>query len=313
MRNMLDIFNSETDFPSILRTSPDQNLCGASDLWQEFQVPGMKNSFFPPLSSSFCSSGNDEAQMAISNVPTNLQERANGYGSGFFLDSQITNHVQLGSFCPLPTINTSDGLVLLPEGDHGLKTSPLYENRTVHSRLVPRVSAYDERVNPTEVPGKRTNSGNRETATTATTGACKKRKAPVPVDHEQLRPPEESSSSPIIQPMKAPLRRNHKLGDRVTALQQLVSPFGKTDTASVLQEATIYIKLLQEQIQVLSNPYFRYRSSHPSQGTSGGGEDGYDLRSRGLCLVPISSTLNLAKEAGSINRCPSGRNVISRY
>ncbi|KAG2626556.1 hypothetical protein PVAP13_3KG368500 [Panicum virgatum] len=31
--------------------------------------------------------------------------------------------------------------------------------------------------------------------------------------------------------------RKEKLGDRITALQQLVSPFGKTDTASVLHEA----------------------------------------------------------------------------
>ncbi|KAG7557702.1 Myc-type basic helix-loop-helix (bHLH) domain [Arabidopsis suecica] len=48
--------------------------------------------------------------------------------------------------------------------------------------------------------------------------------------------------------------RKEKLGDRITALQQLVSPFGKTDTASVLNEAVEYIKFLQEQVTVLSNP-----------------------------------------------------------
>ncbi|TQD87248.1 hypothetical protein C1H46_027210 [Malus baccata] len=41
-----------------------------------------------------------------------------------------------------------------------------------------------------------------------------------------------------------------KLGDRITALQQIVSPFGKTDTASVLYEAIQYIKFLQEQVHV---------------------------------------------------------------
>lgn len=74
--------------------------------------------------------------------------------------------------------------------------------------------------------------------------------------------------------------KKDKVGERVAALQQLVSPFGKvsvmslnfsiimwllwadeddsftvwlqTDTASVLQEATGYIKFLHEQLQVIS-------------------------------------------------------------
>eukprot|EP00268_Persea_americana_P022444 TRINITY_DN22358_c0_g1_i2.p1 TRINITY_DN22358_c0_g1~~TRINITY_DN22358_c0_g1_i2.p1 ORF type:complete len:120 (-),score=23.59 TRINITY_DN22358_c0_g1_i2:652-1011(-) len=44
--------------------------------------------------------------------------------------------------------------------------------------------------------------------------------------------------------------RKEKVGEKITALQQLVSPFGKTDTASVLSEAMGYIKFLQEQVQV---------------------------------------------------------------
>ncbi|KAI3983690.1 hypothetical protein MKX01_001094, partial [Papaver californicum] len=43
--------------------------------------------------------------------------------------------------------------------------------------------------------------------------------------------------------------RKEKLGDRITALHQLVSPFGKTDTASVLLEAIGYIRFLQNQIE----------------------------------------------------------------
>nr|GMC78740.1 transcription factor bHLH112-like [Ipomoea batatas] len=98
--------------------------------------------------------------------------------------------------------------------------------------------------------------------------------------------------------------RKEKLGDRVTALQQLVSPFGKTDTASVLHEAIEYIKFLHDQVNVLSAPYLKNGcsvSQHHQQV-----EDYYDqegrkaeLRSRGLCLVPISSTFPVATETSS--------------
>ncbi|XP_074586396.1 uncharacterized protein LOC141842078 [Curcuma longa] len=86
--------------------------------------------------------------------------------------------------------------------------------------------------------------------------------------------------------------RKEKLGDRITALQQLVSPFGKTDTASVLHEAIEYIKFLHNQVRVSSSPYLKnvhkiQRSMNESE--VGEGEDD-DLKSKGLCLVPISST-----------------------
>ncbi|XP_021902089.1 transcription factor bHLH112 isoform X2 [Carica papaya] len=95
--------------------------------------------------------------------------------------------------------------------------------------------------------------------------------------------------------------RKEKLGDRITALQQLVSPFGKTDTASVLHEAIEYIKFLHD--QVLSNPYMKQGA--PTQLHQQGcheklkeaeGSIKQDLRSRGLCLVPISSTFPVANE-----------------
>ncbi|KAK3188204.1 hypothetical protein Dsin_027765 [Dipteronia sinensis] len=97
--------------------------------------------------------------------------------------------------------------------------------------------------------------------------------------------------------------RKEKLGDRITALQQLVSPFGKTDTASVLHEAIDYIRLLHEQVNILSTPYMKqgtpiqqqqqsceYKLKDPDQLKQ-------DLKSRGLCLVPIASTFPVANEA----------------
>ncbi|XP_047967149.1 transcription factor bHLH112-like [Salvia hispanica] len=96
--------------------------------------------------------------------------------------------------------------------------------------------------------------------------------------------------------------RKEKLGDRVTALQQLVSPFGKTDTASVLHEAIDYIKLLHDQVNVLSTPYLKngppplQRQQAPDKIKEQEEPILKDLKSRGLCLVPISSTFPVATE-----------------
>ncbi|KAG6418874.1 hypothetical protein SASPL_121080 [Salvia splendens] len=97
--------------------------------------------------------------------------------------------------------------------------------------------------------------------------------------------------------------RKEKLGDRITALHQLVSPFGKTDTASVLLEAMGYIRFLQRQIQALSLPYLATGSGNitqPQPQPHKCEEDGkMDLESRGLCLVPLSCTLDFGSENGS--------------
>ncbi|CAA0816266.1 Transcription factor bHLH123 [Striga hermonthica] len=96
--------------------------------------------------------------------------------------------------------------------------------------------------------------------------------------------------------------RKEKMGDRITALQQLVSPFGKTDTASVLTETIEYIKFLHEQIGALSSPYTKSGApiQHQQQGSSKNKLDPEgpreDLRSRGLCLVPVSSTFPVTNE-----------------
>ncbi|EEF48222.1 transcription factor, putative [Ricinus communis] len=126
--------------------------------------------------------------------------------------------------------------------------------------------------------------------------------------------------------------RKEKLGDRITALHQLVSPFGKTDTASVLLEAIGYIRFLQNQIEALSLPYLGSGSSNMRQqqqsvqgerncifpedpgqllndncikrkGASDqqdcNEEPKKDLRSRGLCLVPVSCTLQVGSDNGA--------------
>ncbi|XP_074270306.1 transcription factor bHLH112-like isoform X2 [Silene latifolia] len=91
--------------------------------------------------------------------------------------------------------------------------------------------------------------------------------------------------------------RKEKLGDRITALQQLVSPFGKTDTASVLHEAIEYIKFLHDQVNVLSTPHLKNGApGQHQQVMNDNGDVNSDLRSRGLCLVSISSTYPVTQE-----------------
>ncbi|KAK1417676.1 hypothetical protein QVD17_26810 [Tagetes erecta] len=79
--------------------------------------------------------------------------------------------------------------------------------------------------------------------------------------------------------------RKETLGEKIAGLQQLVSPFGKTDTPSVLLETCHYIRSLHEQVKVLTTPYIRQATpSEPQQQAPK-----QDLRSRDLCLVPVSS------------------------
>ncbi|XP_048636757.1 transcription factor bHLH153-like isoform X1 [Brassica napus] len=116
--------------------------------------------------------------------------------------------------------------------------------------------------------------------------------------------------------------RKDKVGERISALQQLVSPYGKTDTASVLLEAMQYIQFLQEQVkvcsvsftvsnlncicpssdptmsfsvQVLSAPYLQTTPITTHEEKLGE----YRLRSRGLCLVPMEYTVGVAQTNGA--------------
>ncbi|XP_057491090.1 transcription factor bHLH153 [Actinidia eriantha] len=88
--------------------------------------------------------------------------------------------------------------------------------------------------------------------------------------------------------------RKEKLGEKIAALQQLVSPYGKTDTASVLLEAMEYITFLHDQVKVLSAPYLQSTPTAKMQDV-----EPYRLRSKGLCLVPISCTVGVAGSNGA--------------
>ncbi|PNY02918.1 transcription factor bHLH123-like protein, partial [Trifolium pratense] len=93
-----------------------------------------------------------------------------------------------------------------------------------------------------------------------------------------------------------------------------------TDTASVLSEAIEYIKFLHEQVTVLSTPYmksgapieihqpqlvtqaskyclhFHLDLNENSSKSKKSESAKQDLKSRGLCLVPVSSTFPVTHE-----------------
>ncbi|CAL4957611.1 unnamed protein product [Urochloa decumbens] len=147
--------------------------------------------------------------------------------------------------------------------------------------------------------------GGRHWSAEHDAAACQKAARPVPSQAPSLKKPRvESRASSIVPPFKV---RKEKLGDRIAALQQLVSPFGKTDTASVLMEAIGYIKFLQDQVETLSGPYLKSsrnkkpRTTQRGSSNANGGEQEetrLDLRSRGLCLVPLSCTSYVTNENG---------------
>ncbi|EHA8586474.1 transcription factor bHLH111-like [Cocos nucifera] len=205
---------------------------------------------FPSLSSPNTSfAGDSESRIRSSNTFTELERH---YSVDIFTTPQDSDCFQLGSFPP--PLSPPTGLSATPldstPGEGDVLTA------TAAANLRPSTMTL---IQPNSVAGcnKRMASSDSISKRTASTQASKRLKTA-----EKLhQPPSNESASTHPQLMKAPVRRSQKLGDKITALQQLVSPFGKTDTASVLHEATICIKFLHEQIQVLTAPYFRITSS----------------------------------------------------
>ncbi|KAG6491708.1 hypothetical protein ZIOFF_046644 [Zingiber officinale] len=79
--------------------------------------------------------------------------------------------------------------------------------------------------------------------------------------------------------------RKEKLGDRITTLHQLVSPFGKALSSPYL-----------EQPQAM-----RQQKQQKTVNDNGDGDEQSrkDLRSRGLCLVPVSFTMHVGSDNGA--------------
>ncbi|XP_044472528.1 transcription factor bHLH113-like [Mangifera indica] len=107
-----------------------------------------------------------------------------------------------------------------------------------------------------------------------------------------------------------PKARKEKLGGRITALQQLVSPFGKTDTASVLHEAMGYIRFPHDQLQVNNTLYVHTQGGGENEGDE---ETRTDLKSRGLCLVPVACIVHVSYSDGADFWSPAMGNNVSSF
>ncbi|KAJ6350200.1 hypothetical protein OIU78_006384 [Salix suchowensis] len=262
----------------------------------------MRNALLPPASSHLYNFGDNEAQIPNLDVSRSMDGKINVHGNSFYLGSRVFNdeHQQRDAGFSIPyqsLANYQPGYQSISStGNDISQKSTLLSKRVsvpvvqmVNNRVLPLTSMHDFQA--MQMKTRTVNDPIENRADLSTWKTNKRKKASSPEDPWNHRAMESIN----IQERKfqVPVRRSHKLSDKITALQKLVSPYGKTDTASVLQEASLYIKLLQEQIQNLFQMLTgSYNSAGPVRQSQGLSQeiDGrlFDLRSGGFCLVPVS-------------------------
>ncbi|XP_026393591.1 transcription factor bHLH110-like [Papaver somniferum] len=268
---------------------------------------GFGNSF-NPLSRVH---GNNFSQMMI--LPSTTISNADSNPQSFTSATTNTSPLGLSSFQALDLLSSSS-TKNIGGGFDPDQTNSLFKDRSLSLNL------YNNDMNPGVINNNWPSTNNPSKVNSLINGVTDAAKRPrppgssgnpkkTPQTTPVKKPRTESRSS--IPPLKV---RKEKLGDRIANLQQLVAPFGKTDTASVLMEAIGYIKFLQEQVETLSVPYMKSGRNNNAmrpkfqQGTSNarGGEvdtnePKRDLRSRGLCLVPLSCTSYIITDDNSLS------------
>ncbi|XP_061974716.1 transcription factor bHLH123-like [Populus nigra] len=248
-------------------------------------------------------SGNDEVQRPNLEVSMSMDAKINVRGTSFYLDSKVFNdghQLRDGGFCiPYQSLasyqpvagyqSVSSTCSNIPQQSMLLsKRVSITEVQMDFQAMQMRKRSIDELTN--QLPRREPSDliENKTALSTWKTNKRKKANSPEEPWNHKAR----ESISIQEQKLQVPVRRSQKLSDKITALQKLVSPYGKADTASVLLEASLHIKLLQEQIQNLFQMLTSSRNStrpiQQSQETDG---ELRDLQSRGLCLVPVSFML----------------------
>ncbi|KAI4339198.1 hypothetical protein MLD38_024162 [Melastoma candidum] len=270
----------------------------------------MRNTFYSPLPSELFSTGNDEFRVVNLEVTSLMDSKmhSNGFcfqplGSLFTADNTWLKGGDHFDFADRPILDLQTGYVYLTS----TPSIPLLPIKKIPT--LPPVDAASKtrkrRLEAGLIPGE-------DSGESPSSGDWKQRKRRRAVQcSSQCHQQSKDFSAGIPQRnVQSPIRRSQKIGDKITALQKLVSPYGKTDTASVLQEASLYIKLLQEQIknlfQMTSNSHSNISDAqHQVFSETRVDRECGDLRSRGLCLVPISSVRESPACGGGARDCCS--------
>ncbi|KAG4109977.1 hypothetical protein ERO13_D13G020600v2 [Gossypium hirsutum] len=252
-----------------------------------------KAAHLSPLSSQFYNIGNSEAQMPYLDVLMQMESKGNVNGDAFSMEPKIfynDNQIRDGAFAiPYQSHFNSN---FLQDYEYG---SSNFDNNFQQSMSLSSKLAIPYLESESIQNGRKREIEFNNDPNTALDERNKNKRKKLLTSFEQSHRSSQERTEIKDFRLNMPVRRSQKLSDKITALQKLVSPYGKTDTASVLQEASLYIKLLQEQIQMLSSSYKSLRAIHPQEI----GKKQQDLKSRGLCLVPISFTQRVAKEEQS--------------
>ncbi|KAI3989219.1 hypothetical protein MKX01_033255 [Papaver californicum] len=270
---------------------------------------GFGNYLSNPLSRGH--SNNNFSQMMI--LPSTTISNADSNPRSYTSTNTDTSPLGLSSFQALDLLSSSSTKNIGGGFDPGQSNS-LFKDRSLSLNL------YNNDMNPGVINNNWPNTNNPSKVNSLMNGvtdAAKRPRPPGSIGNPKKtphttpvkKPRTESRSS--IPPLKV---RKEKLGDRIANLQQLVAPFGKTDTASVLMEAIGYIKFLQEQVETLSVPYmksgrnnntmrpkFQQGMNKARAGEGDMNEPKEDLRSRGLCLVPLSCTSYIVTDDNSLS------------
>ncbi|KAF7811341.1 transcription factor bHLH110-like isoform X1 [Senna tora] len=212
----------------------------------------MRNALLPTVSSKlhYCYGDTTEVQLEHFKAGMQMQDLIHFHNNGLCMESRILNNdIQLrrGGYTIMPS--QSQSLNIQQDSSYRVSSTKDISHKSLLPSERPIDSHFDEvRGNAKKRPFEVNDKDNM--------AVFKKIKGNLQSKITNLGSKWHHTRDQALEKIPknnvhVPVRRNQKLSDKITTLQKLVSPFGKTDTASVLQEASLYIKLLQEQIRNL--------------------------------------------------------------